>query len=59
MSRRHLQRGRCRYGIISAETIDRDSVVGKICSAGTSLQGSVLSMRRVSRCALKEAREEA
>ena len=57
LSRRCLQRGRRWYDIITVETID--SVVDKICSAGTSLQGGVRSRRRVRRRALKEAREEA
>ena len=57
LSRRCLQRGRRWYDIITVETID--SVVDKICSACTSLQGGVRSRRRVRRRALKEAREEA
>ena len=45
------------YGIINVETIG--SLVGKICSAGTSLQGGMRSRRRVSRPAFKEVCEEA
>ena len=56
MSRRCLQRGRRRYGIITVETID--SVVDKICSAGISLQGGVRSRRHMRRRSFKEACEE-
>jgi hypothetical protein len=56
VSRRCLQRGRRRYGIITVETID--SVVNKICSAGIPLQGGVRSRRRVRRRAFKGGREE-